>query len=144
MLIAAHMWSAAVPAAAQLLQRSELHLDLSPQPPPEVCYELLAQVRWRHGTQPAGVHSRHNLTHRGAHHWQHLHRSTGAGAGMQAGQCTRVAWPNPWVGVRQALEGAAELDKACHVSQQCLNFLQVPFASTLVHCWRPAGHGRQL
>ena len=44
MLIAAQLWSAAVPAAQQLLQRSQLHQDSSPQPSPEVCYELLAQV----------------------------------------------------------------------------------------------------
>ena len=44
MLIAAQLWSAAVPAAAQLLQRSQLQQDSSPQPPPDVCYELLAQV----------------------------------------------------------------------------------------------------
>ena len=44
MLIGAQLWSSAVPAAMQLLQRSQLHLDLDPQPPPEVCYELLAQA----------------------------------------------------------------------------------------------------
>ena len=44
MLLAAQSWVAAVPAAAQLLQRSQLHQDAAPQPGPDMCFELLAQV----------------------------------------------------------------------------------------------------
>ena len=44
MMLAAQQWEGAVAAARQLLQRSLLHQEASPQPTPELCYEMLAKV----------------------------------------------------------------------------------------------------